>query len=191
LQAAISSLANQASNWLNARIIPQKQGSMHPNIAPYGDIFKTAEGNEILLAVGSDRQFKSLCTILEADKLDPLFETNELRVRHRSVLHIWLSQRIAVYSLERLVMGLQAFNIPYGIIKNLSEVFESEEAQSMLLRSSDRIGVKTYVGNNFSTSLSHFQPPPHFAEHSRSILSNLLKKSPAEISSLLSSSVIS
>jgi crotonobetainyl-CoA:carnitine CoA-transferase CaiB-like acyl-CoA transferase len=190
LQAAISSLANQASNWLNAGIIPQKQGSMHPNIAPYGDIFKTAEGNEILLAVGSDRQFKSLCSILNVDKTEPLFETNELRVRNRSELCIWLSKKIATHSLEGLVSGLQDFNIPYGIIKSLEQVFESDGAQSILFRSSDRIGVRTYVGNNFSNHLPHFQPPPHFAEHSRSILSELLKKSPAEIDSLISSSII-
>ena len=67
LQAAVSSLANQATNWLVAGVTPQKQGSAHPNIAPYGDIFRTLDGHEILLAIGSDRQFNSLCKILNLD----------------------------------------------------------------------------------------------------------------------------
>ena len=51
--AAVSALANQASNYLNLDIIPRRKGSQHPNIAPYGDIFRTKEGDLILLAVGS------------------------------------------------------------------------------------------------------------------------------------------
>ena len=34
IQAAVASLANQASNYLVAGQIPRKQGSAHPNIAP-------------------------------------------------------------------------------------------------------------------------------------------------------------
>ena len=49
IQAAIASLANQATNWLVSGKIPQKQGSAHPNIAPYGDVFTTSDGQEILL----------------------------------------------------------------------------------------------------------------------------------------------
>jgi crotonobetainyl-CoA:carnitine CoA-transferase CaiB-like acyl-CoA transferase len=189
LDAAISSLANQASNWLNGGIVPQKQGSAHHNIAPYGDVFTTADGNEILLAVGTDSQFKSLCTILGANEPDLLFKTNELRVKNRTALYGWLSDRISVVSLPTLVDGLLVFNVPYGIVKNVKEVFDSE-GQALLLRSPDRIGVKTYVGSNLTGNLTHFLPPPNFGEHSRTILSNLLKKSSAEIDSLISSSII-
>ena len=69
IQAAIASLANQATNWLVGGKIPQKQGSAHPNIAPYGDVFKTADGHEILLAVGSDRQFQDLCDLLDIQEI--------------------------------------------------------------------------------------------------------------------------
>ena len=51
-KAGVSSLANQATNWLVGRAIPQRMGSDHPNIVPYGTIFKTADGKEIVLAHG-------------------------------------------------------------------------------------------------------------------------------------------
>src|SRR5690606_9397012 len=54
IQAALSSLANQGTNWLVGGVVPSRQGSAHPNIAPYGDIFLTSDHREILLAVGTD-----------------------------------------------------------------------------------------------------------------------------------------
>ena len=59
LGAAVSSLANQASNWLTAGVAPRRKGSAHPNIAPYGTPYATANGN-VILAVGTDRQFAAL-----------------------------------------------------------------------------------------------------------------------------------
>ena len=41
--AAISSLANQASNWLNSEYESPRMGSLHPNIAPYGETFVTKD----------------------------------------------------------------------------------------------------------------------------------------------------
>src|SRR5690606_33982872 len=69
IDAAIASLANQATNYLVSSAIPQKQGSAHPNIAPYGDLFRTADDREIILAVGADHQFRQLCSVLEISSL--------------------------------------------------------------------------------------------------------------------------
>ncbi|MFY7945116.1 MAG: CoA transferase, partial [Crocinitomicaceae bacterium] len=41
--AAISSLVNQASNYLMSGHVAQRIGSLHPNIAPYGEIFQTKD----------------------------------------------------------------------------------------------------------------------------------------------------
>jgi len=37
--AAVSSLVNQASNYLMNNHIPERIGSLHPNISPYGELF--------------------------------------------------------------------------------------------------------------------------------------------------------
>ena len=42
-RTAIASLTNQASNWLMAQHLPQRIGSLHPNIAPYGETFLCAD----------------------------------------------------------------------------------------------------------------------------------------------------
>ena len=58
LKAATASLANQATNWLVADQIPQRMGSEHPNIAPYGTLYRTLDEREVVIAVGTDRQFR-------------------------------------------------------------------------------------------------------------------------------------
>ena len=67
--AALASLANQATNWLIAGKIPQRMGTLHPNIAPYGELFACKDGGQIVLAVGNDRQFQQLCKTLKLDVL--------------------------------------------------------------------------------------------------------------------------
>ena len=73
VESAISSLANQATNWLMGNHIPQRMGTMHPNIAPYGDVFYTADDKPIVLAVGTERQFENLCAVLNISEIPNLF----------------------------------------------------------------------------------------------------------------------
>ena len=190
LQAAVSSLANQATNWLVAGVKPQKQGSAHPNIAPYGDVFRTVEGHEILLAIGSDRQFTSLCKILNLQEVNEMYGTNVLRVKNRPALNQRLGQNIALIPLNTLVSELQAAHIPYGIIKNMQAVFETPEVQSLLLQSDDRIGVRTFVGTPFRDGSPHFLPPPHLGEHSQEILIQSLAMPAQQVQSLVEAGVI-
>src|SRR6201993_899976 len=85
---AVASLANQATNWLVAKHIPQPTGSLHPNIAPYGEIFKTKDNHTVTFAIGSDGQFAQLCKSLQISKIsgDKNYVSNQLRVINRKKL---------------------------------------------------------------------------------------------------------
>jgi crotonobetainyl-CoA:carnitine CoA-transferase CaiB-like acyl-CoA transferase len=191
LQSAIASLANQASNWLVAGVIPQKQGSAHPNIAPYGDLFKTSDGHELLLAVGSDAQFAALCDILKISVDESRhYRSNPLRVKNRMTLNQLLTSRIHQLSLAELVPALKQANIPYGIVKNMKEVFEALEAQNLFLRSASLSGVKSFVASPFQDLSSHFLPPPHYGEHSSEILLQSLEMLKEEVESLIKRGII-
>lgn len=173
--AAVASLANQATNWLVAGVIPQKQGSLHPNISPYGEIFKTADGSDILLAVGSDRQFASLGQILGLDgEVQRLFATNLQRVKNREKLREILQSSIETMPAATLIASFKSAGIPYGLVRNIKEVFDSPESQALLIQSEDRIGVRTYVGSSPKGNISHFLPPPHLGEHTLEILQKSL-----------------
>lgn len=136
LKSAVASLANQATNWLMAGHIPQRMGSQHPNIAPYGDIFITKDQKEIVLAVGTEQQFVGLCKVLKINRLvdDERFCKNTVRVENRVELAELLRPEIAKWSRAELLKYLSVEKVPAGSIRNMQEVFELETAQEMILK---------------------------------------------------------
>jgi crotonobetainyl-CoA:carnitine CoA-transferase CaiB-like acyl-CoA transferase len=135
--SAIASLANQATNWLIAGHIPQRMGSLHPNIAPYGDIFYTSDHKALVMAVGSDRQFAALCDCLGRAELaaDARFSLNADRLRNREALCKGLASAIAGFERDQLLEMLHKAGVPCGSIRNMQEVFEMPAAQALLLES--------------------------------------------------------
>ncbi|HRI61269.1 MAG TPA: CoA transferase, partial [Saprospiraceae bacterium] len=135
LESALASLANQATNWLMAGHIPQRMGTQHPNIAPYGDIFTCSDGQPILLAVGTERQFRQLCIVLGLEYLleDPDFQTNTARVHHRDQLVALLKEPISKIPLYELITLFKSNGIPSARIRDMQAVFEMPEAQAMIL----------------------------------------------------------
>ena len=175
LQAALASLANQATNWLVAKKLPTRKGSAHPNIAPYGDFFITKDGRRILLAIGSDRQFEDLIRVL---KLEPremqLFSTNQLRVENRKLLNELLAEAISRVSSETLMDEMNQLNIPAGIIQNIEVALSSNDAKEIMLDKNGLKGLKNFVATVSGVNPnSNLLPPPHFGEHTEEILSLL------------------
>jgi crotonobetainyl-CoA:carnitine CoA-transferase CaiB-like acyl-CoA transferase len=171
IQAAISSLANQASNWLVTHKLPSRQGSAHPNIAPYGESFLTRDGKRVLLAIGTDRQFLDLCQILGLTiTSDVRFVTNHNRVIHRVALQEILATAIASFDSSNLMNAIHIKKIPAGIIQSVDQVFEMKEAKGIVLDSDGLQGVRNFVGTHQPLQLL---PPPHFGEHTDEVLRSL------------------
>lgn len=135
LESAVSSLANQANNWLMANHIPQSMGCMHPNIAPYGDIFYSKDNKPIVLAVGTERQFQNLCEVLNLNHLitDHKFKINALRVKNRTELKEILTPEFRKFDRDPLLQTFHQKGIPAGSIRNMKEVFEIPLASDMIL----------------------------------------------------------
>jgi crotonobetainyl-CoA:carnitine CoA-transferase CaiB-like acyl-CoA transferase len=166
IQAAVASLANQASNWLINQKLPVRQGSSHPNIAPYGDAFDTKDKRKILLAIGTDRQFRDLVTILqipssEAEK----FSTNQIRVAKREKLNALLTSRIIEFDSGELLAEMQRARIPAGLIQNIEQAFEMKEVRAMLMEGNGLSGVRNFAAMSSLWAPVDLLPPPHFGEH--------------------------
>ena len=132
--AAISSLVNQASNYLMGNHIPERMGSLHPNIAPYGEIFLTADQAQITFAIGSNTHFKKLCKTLNLPELitDSRFENNQDRVINRKKLSDIIQKAVGKLDSIILLSELRLKNVPAGKIKNLKEVFDDEIARQLI-----------------------------------------------------------
>ncbi len=135
LDAAITSLANQASNYLTAGFIPGLSGSLHPNIAPYGEILRSRDGKDIVLAVGNDKQFEALCKVLEIQVIasDVRFSSNRLRIENRSVLGEYLATAASAIDSGVLLDQLSRSGVPSGMIKTIDEVFKDPHSQQLIL----------------------------------------------------------
>jgi crotonobetainyl-CoA:carnitine CoA-transferase CaiB-like acyl-CoA transferase len=134
--AAISALSNYATNWLMGGHLSQRDGGVHPNICPYGDILTCSDGRMIVLAAATDAQFKKLCAILETPSLaeESIFSTVQQRVGNREILMERLNTISAHLDRDSLLGGLHAEGIPAGAIRGLDEALALPEAQAMLLQ---------------------------------------------------------
>ncbi len=132
--AALASLANQASNYLMTNQVPKRQGSLHPNIAPYGEIFKTISGDLITFAIGSDIHFAKLCTLLALNELpnESHFNTNTHRLANRIELAAILAEKICQLDTNFILDACEKQFIPAAKIKQLDEVLNDVKAQKLL-----------------------------------------------------------
>lgn len=96
MSSALSGMVNQTGGFLLSGNVPARMGNEHPSIYPYEPL-PTADG-EIVLAIGNDRQFRTLCNVIGATALadDPRFSTPPDRSHNRSALRPILQKLLAV-----------------------------------------------------------------------------------------------
>lgn len=133
-QSAISALVNQASSYLMTGAESRQQGSLHPGIAPYGEVIHCANDSEIVLAIGTDKQFHELCKCIQLSELvdDARFNTNHHRVQNRLELKRYIDARMRIKSAHEWMTEFNERNIPAGEIKSISQVFQTSIAKSMI-----------------------------------------------------------
>jgi len=167
--AAITALANQGANYLIAHHTPQRLGSDHPNIAPYGHIFITKDKKEFLLAIGSDTQFKKLCAIVNIALHEHKdFSTNSARVQNSTALYSALEKVLAEWDADIIEQYCIAADIPCAVIRSVAEALESPLAAPYILHDGTMRGIRTIAFQEQSDSdntLPSLQRPPHLGEH--------------------------
>ena len=141
LGAGLTALANQATNVLINGKVPQRQGSEHPNIAPYGDVLTCSDG-QIVLAVGSDAQFANLCRTLKRPALteSPSFKTNTDRLANRHDLMRDLNEAAASFKRQGLLRELSTNKVPAGAIYNVQEALDQPGIRPAYVIDEDGLG---------------------------------------------------
>jgi crotonobetainyl-CoA:carnitine CoA-transferase CaiB-like acyl-CoA transferase len=175
LSTTLFALANQASGYLTAGVVPGRMGNRHPSIAPY-ETLRTASA-PIVVAVGNDTQFRSFCVLVGDGDLaeDRRFATNGDRVVHRDDLVPALEARLATKPAETWVELLGAAGIPCGVVHDVAEAFVYARAVGLdpvaTLVREDGTTVDT-VANPLAMSLTparYRAAPPRLGEHSDQI----------------------
>ncbi len=123
MDVAVSTMANQALNYLATGTAPVRMGNAHPNLAPYA-VFDCADG-WIILATGNDAQYRRLCGILGlADMAEAAdFATNALRIANRVEMTRRITEATLRWRKSDLLAACEAEGVPAGPINSLDEVF--------------------------------------------------------------------
>jgi len=123
LTSLLAALVNQGSAFSLAGVVPARMGNAHPSIAPY-ELYRTGAG-DLVLAVGNDRQFASLCEVLGEPGLaaDPRFASNADRVAHREHLRVVLERLLLARAASDWSRALTEARVPAGVVNDIGGAF--------------------------------------------------------------------
>ncbi|RDE05380.1 CaiB/BaiF CoA transferase family protein [Sphingomonas aracearum] len=128
LDTQVAVLANQAMNWFVSGKAPGRAGNGHANLVPY-QAFHASDG-ELIIAVGNDAQFRSLCRVLDIGLADDArFATNAARVTNRAALIPLLEAAIGGWRKADLAWNLEEAGIPAGPINSIAEAFADPQVR--------------------------------------------------------------
>lgn len=141
-EAALCSLANRAASWLNAGLEALPLGTLHPVIAPYGEVFRTADNLSVVAAVGNDQQFSALCKCMGSVEwcTDRRFANNASRVVNRLSLSRLLQERIITYRRDHFLRMMQDAGVPFGALRTVSEALSVTEVQHLIQEQTEADG---------------------------------------------------
>jgi len=196
LDTQVAWLANQASNYLVGGLVPDRQGTAHPNIVPY-QVMPAADGY-FMLAVGNDAQFARFCEVIGEAQLaaDPRYATNRARVAHRAELVPHLQQRLRTRPAAEWLAALEAAVVPANPVNRIDEVFDDPQVQARGLR----IDVPHAAGGTVAmvrnplkfsaTPLQYTQAAPVLGQHTTQVLGEVLAMGEAQLQRLRGQGVI-
>jgi crotonobetainyl-CoA:carnitine CoA-transferase CaiB-like acyl-CoA transferase len=123
LSSALAALVNQGSAFTIAGAVAGRMGNAHPSIAPY-ELLPTGEG-DLVVAVGTDRQFAALCEVLGDRALasDERYATNPARVAHRDALRERLVALLAQRPAAAWAGELSGRGVPAGQVNDIAGAF--------------------------------------------------------------------
>ena len=163
---ALSILHPHTANFFASQQTPGRSGNAHPNIAPY-DVFPT-KTEPMFLAVGNDRQFKTLCTTLGAPQLaeDERYASNQSRCVHRDALRHSLIELLSQHEGQQLAEQLIRAGVPCSSVLTIPQALSHPhtEHRQMLIKRDGYTGVASPIKLS-RTPARYRMPPPRFGQH--------------------------
>ena len=121
VHSAVASLVNVGQNVLVSGADAGRWGNAHPNLVPY-QLFRAAD-REVVIAVGSDGQWRALCRALALETLgdEPALATNAGRLAARERVVGAIASRVAEHPAAHWLDALASAGVPCGVVRSVKE----------------------------------------------------------------------
>ena len=141
------------------------------------DVFQLADG-ELFVGAVSDKQWQTLCTVLERPDLatDPALQTNEQRVHVRPALLKRLAESFKHHRVDEMSAKLEAAKLPYAPIRRPEQLFDDPHLKA----SGGLVPMQTEAGTSTEVPLLPLlmggrrlgvrRPLPRVGEHTDEII---------------------
>ena len=189
-ETALGYLSYHLAGYLASGNVPGRHGTAFPSIAPY-QAFDCADGR-LMVAVGNDRLFASLCEAVGAPELasDERFATNPDRVAHREELAELLGERFVSERRTTWVERLDEAGVPAAPVQDVAEVAAHEQTQALgILQQLGEIALLAPSLSLDGERVRHRLAPPPLGAHTAEVLAEA-GYSEAEIAELVASGAV-
>lgn len=175
---------------------PQRVGSQHPNLVPYG-IFPASDGS-IVIACLTPGFWSRICRSIKRPELidDPRYDTLEKRRDAREEVNAIVSSFSERHTVEELVTIFAAHEVPHAPILGVLEALSQPQAavREMVVETRHKTLGPIPIVNRSIRFTDAPQPvpeaPPVLGEHTDSILGEVLELSPERIAALKGAGVV-
>lgn len=175
---------------------PQRVGSQHPNLVPYG-IFPASDGS-IVIACLTPAFWSRVCRSIERPELtdDPRYDTLEKRRDAREEVNAIVSAFTEQHTVDDLVEIFTQHEVPHAPILGVTEALGQPQAvaRDMVVQTEHATLGSIPIVNRSIRFTGAEQPvpeaPPVLGQHTETILSDVLELSPERIAALRAAGVI-
>ena len=176
LESTVTLLVNQTAGYLGAEVVPQLLGNDHPSIVPYAP-YRTLD-RDLVLAVGTEPQWRRLVEAIGMPSLamDPRFERNADRVRHRDALRSELEAVLRQRGCDEWLDRLGEVGVPCAPVNDVPAALDQEQVAGGDLLAEVDLGDGTRTGMVLSPlRVDGVRPgirrrPPRLGEHTAEVV---------------------
>jgi formyl-CoA transferase len=173
-----------------------RRGNTHEFFCPVS-VYRTSNGF-VYLAVGNDRQWKSMVSQEQFKRLDkPQYEKNAGRIEDVDNLNRSINEVTAQHTSEELIELFTSITVPVSKIKITTEVIEDPLVQRRLLYAQDPVSGRRItlapppnMTPYLEASDRQLSFPPRFGEHNKEIYGQLLGYADDELEGLKEKGII-
>ena len=146
---------------------------MHPSIQPYA-AFSVKDGSKVIIAIQNEREWARFCSqVLKKPELatDPLFNSNNARVKNIEALHETINNTSNKLSVSEFTNLLKEADIAYGSVNSVSALSDHIGLNLVNVKTTkgDEVTMAAPPINRTIDTVKSLPSPPKLGEHTSKV----------------------